>query len=483
VTNIYENKWLLAWHHYCYPGRPQEEDGMNSSRSKAATTRSAPARIASLALVLLACSSAARAGLAPAGLSQDSDAAVLEASLGEKAAPSDLVAVAYRSNPMIRAARAEWRGTVEKYRVDTGWPDPELMVEGMYPADTLGETAKPMDWNVGLTQAIPLWGRQGSAGEVSSAAAKIARLKLDAALRDVVLQVRRSAAELRYLDEAVLIVQGQQALLGKLTEGGAAAYAADRASLYEVMKARAQSGQLDYDALLLDESARTEKARLNALLDRPPDAPLGPIAAAPARPVVYDIREIDALVEANGEDVRIARAELERSEAMAKLTKYETLPGFKLGVSYGQLNEVNQVGVQATVMLPLRLGKSAGLLGAAAADSDKMRAMYAAAVNDARTAVRDIAFRLKNAERLATLYRDDLIPQAERAVETAQIRLAQGLGGLGDAAEAQSAWYGFRLAFARAEADRTVLLARLEALAGRSLTDRDDAAARPDVAK
>jgi outer membrane protein TolC len=384
---------------------------------------------------------------------------------------------------MIRAARAEWKGTVEKYRVDTSWSDPELMAEGMYAADTLGDTAKPMDWRVGLTQAIPLWGRQGSAGRLSSAEAKIARLRLDAALRDVILQIRQSAAELSYLDAAVQILQGQQALLGKLTQGGAAAYSADRASLYEVMKARAQSGQLDYDALLLEETARTEKARLNALLDRAADAPVGPVAAEAARPVVYDIREIDALVEANAEDVRIARAELERSEAMAKLAKYETLPGFKLGVTYGQLNEVNQVGVQATVMLPLRLGKNAGLLGAARADSDKMRAMYGAKLNDTRTAVRDAFFRLRNAERLVTLYRDDLVPQAERAVETAQARLSQGQGGLGDAAEAQSAWYSFRLALARAEADRTVLLARLEALAGRSLTERDGAAAPAEVSK
>jgi outer membrane protein TolC len=249
------------------------------------------------------------------------------------------------------------------------------------------------------------------------------------------------------------------------------------------MKAQAQSGQLDYDGLLIEESARTEKARLNALLDRAPDAPLGPVAAEAARPLAYDIGEIDALAEANAEDVRIARAELERSEAMAALTQYEALPGFAFEVSYGSLNEVNQVGAKATVMLPLWLGKNAGRIGASRADSDKMRAMYGAKVNDTRTAVRDAAFRLKNAERLASLYRDDLVPQAARAVETAQTRLSQGLGGLGDAAEAQSAWYNFRLALARAEADRSVLLARLEALAGRSLTERDAAAAPAEGSK
>jgi outer membrane protein TolC len=461
----------------------REEDGVMGGWRKTAATRCARARIASFALALLACSSAALAGSLPAGSPAGKDVAALEANLGRKAALGDLVAIAYHSNPMIRAARAEWSRVVEKYRVDTAWADPELMAEGMYPAETLGDTAEPMDWKFSLAQAIPLWGRQGTAGKVSAAEAKIARLKLDAAVRDVVLQVRQSAAELRYLEEAVEIVQGQYFLVRKLTAAGAGAYTADRASLYEVMKARAQSGQLEYDGLLIDESARTERARLNALLDRPPDAPLGPVAAEAARPLAYGIGEIDALVEANAEDVRIARAEVERSEAMAALTQYETLPGFAFEISYGNLNEVNQVGAKATVMLPLRLGKNAGRIGAAQADTEKMRAMYGAKVNDTRTAVRDIDFRLKNAERLASLYRDDLVPQAARAVETAQTRLSQGLGSLGDAAEAQSAWYNFRLALARAEADRSVLLARLEALAGRSLTERDGDAARPEGSK
>jgi len=439
--------------------------------------------ITGFALVLLACSSAVYAASPlPGPWPPEQNVTAIEASIGGKAALGDLVTIALRSNPMIRAARAEWRGVVEKYRVDTAWANPELMAEGMYPTETLGDTVKPMDWTVGLTQEIPLWGRQGTAGKLSSAEAKIARIKLDGAVRDVVIQIRQSAAELRYIESAVQIIHGQQALLGKLAAAGAAAYAADRASLYDVMKARAQAGQLDYDGLLLEESARTEKARLNALLDRPPDAPVGPIDAAPAQPLAYAISEIDTLAAANAAEILIAGAEQARSEAMADLTQYETLPGFKLGVTYGTQLEVKQLGVQATVMLPLRFSKNAGRIEAARADIERTRALHGARVNDTRTAVRDLAFRLKNAERLAALYRDDLIPQAERAVETAQTRLAQGLGGLGDAAEAQSAWYAFRLAFARAEADRTVLLARLEALAGRSLTVRD-AAASQEVAK
>ncbi len=436
-----------------------------------------------LALVLFsavgAWSSAAVAGPSLPASPADGEVAVLEARIVQGAALTDLIALAHRSNPMIRAARADWRGVVEKYRVDTAWADPELMAEGMYQADMLGDSLKPMDWSIGLTQAIPLWGRQSSVGDVTRTEAKIAKLKLDAAVRDVTYEVRRSAQELRYLAEAKEIARVQQVLIANLTMAGAAAYAGERASLFDVMKARAQSGQVAYDALLLEESERTERARLNALLDRLPDAPIGPLAVGDTQGQAFAVAEIDALVEANFEDVRIARAEAERAEAMARLVRYETLPEVKLGLSYGSLNGVNQVGVQAGLMLPLRPGKNAGRIGAAQADTERMRAMYQSQLNGSRALVRDVAFRLRNAERLVTLYREDLVPQAERAVQMAQTRLDQGQGSLSDAAEARSAWYTFRLALARARADYETLLARLESLAGRSLTERDGQGAVP----
>jgi outer membrane protein TolC len=455
---------------------------MRNDRTDSAGSRArlaAQACAAWIACALLVGSSPARAGSNPSGAPADPDTAALEATVARGASVADLTALAYRSNPMIRAARADWQGVVERYRVETAWADPEIMVEGMYAADTFGSTATPMDYTLALTQTIPLLGRQEKAGDVSRSEAKIAKLRLDAAVRDAVLQVRQSAHELAYLAEARAAARAQQELVGRLTAAGAAAYAGDRASLFDVMKARAQSGQLDYDVQLLEEAERVERARLNALLDRPADAPLGPVAVEPARPLVYGLAEIDALAESNAEDLRIARAELERAEAMARLTRYETLPGLKLGVSYGRENEVNQVGLQATMMLPLHGGKNAGRTGAAQADIERTRAMVAAKLNDVRAAVHDAALRLRNAERLVALYRDDLVPQSQRALETAQTRVSQGQGSLGDAAEAQSSWYAFRVAQARAAADRGTLLARLEALAGRRLTDRDAVPAAP----
>lgn len=407
-----------------------------------------------------------------AGAAQGSRVEVLEAKIVQGPTLGDLTEYAYLANPMVEAARQEWRAAVEKFRVDTAYENPEIMLEGMYMEETFGDRVRPDDWKVTVTEPLPLLGRLGTAGAVTHADAQIARLKLDATVRDVGVQIRESYEELLYLAEATRVADANKDLLDQLRKVGETAYAGNRAALVDVMKAQAQSGQLQYDALLLKESERTEITRLNSLLNRAPDAPLGPLADEPVRPVVYAVDELYPLAEANLEEIRIARASVEKAQAMLSLTRYENLPEVRLGLSYGEQNLARQIGVQATFMLPVWPGKNSGRLGAARADVEKMRAMRVSQVNEGHVMVRDTWFRLQNSERLVRLYRDDLIPQAAKAVETGETWYKQGQGSFSDYVEAQSAWYNFQLALARAKADYGKFLARLEKLTGRSLTER-----------
>ncbi len=396
----------------------------------------------------------------------------LEKQIAGQPTLSDLVAYAYLASPMIKAARAEWRAAVEKYRIDTAFDDPELMLEGMYVPEMYSDPFNPDDWEVTLTQPLPLPGRLAKAGVVASVEAGIARLRLDSTVRDATLRLRESYHELLYLREAKRLAVANRDLLDQLRKVGETAVS-NRATLVDIMKAQAQSGQLQYDALLLQESGLTEQTRINSILDRAPDAPIGNLADDPVRPVVYSLQEIYSLAELNLEEIRMARASVSKAEGMVDLTRYENLPQFKLGVAFGEVNQTQQVKVQAGFSLPLWFDKRAGRLGTAQAEVEKMRALRSVQINETRAAIRDTYFRLQNSDRLITLYRDDLIPQANRAMQTAETWFKTGQGSFSDSVETASAWYNFYLALARAKADYGKFLARLESLAGRSLTERD----------
>ena len=398
----------------------------------------------------------------------------LEKRIAEHPALPDLVAYAYRASPTIQAARASWRAKVERYRVETSFEDPQVMLEGMYMVDTSGNrTTSPDDWKATLTQPLPLPGQLAKAGVVAESEAGIAHLGLDSAVRDTTLRIRESFQELLYLQEARRLAAANQDLLQQLRKvAETASSATNRVALVDIMKAQAQVGQVGYDLLLLQESERTEQARLNSILNRVPDAPIGALAEEPLRAVVYTLQEIYPLAEKNLEEIRIAQASVDKADAMVDLTRYQTLPKFALGVSYGDINMRQQVGVQAGLSLPLWLGKNAGRMGEARAEAEKMRAQRSVQVNETRVGIRDVYFRLQNSERLVRLYRDDLVPQANRAMQKADTWFKEGQGSFSDYSETAAAWYNFQLALARAKADYGKFLARLESLAGQTLTNR-----------
>ncbi len=82
-----------------------------------------------------------------------------------------------------------------------------------------------------------------------------------------------------------------------------------------------------------------------------------------------------------------------------------------------------------------------------------------------------VAKEARNAERIVTLYETDLVPQAARSIEIAEVWYREGESSFTDFIETQSVWYNFQLALARAKADYGINLARLERLAGKRLND------------
>ena len=391
----------------------------------------------------------------------------------------DLMAYAYEASPMIKAGRAAWQATLERYRVDIAYPDPMLLVT--YWPQSMADDLDVQKYEVMLSQTLPFPGKLSAAGEATKAEAAVNRLDLDRTVREVMTAIRESFHELSYIREALRIAENNQALLEQIRTISETAYAGNRSALIDVMKAQSQSAQSGYDELLLEELEHTETTRLNSLLNRDRDAAMGPLVNESQQPMVFSLDDIFALAEKNREEIRMAGEEVRKAEAEARVARFETLPEFTFGLLYEEALEQDMertvrdesYGVQFGMTLPFRLEKNSGRTGAAKARVEKAKALAANTVNETRSLVRENYFRLQNAERLVSLYRDKLVPEAAKSVETANVWNRQGQGSITDYLETQSVWYNFQLALARARADYGKYLARLEGLAGQSLTVRD----------
>jgi outer membrane protein TolC len=88
------------------------------------------------------------------------------------------------------------------------------------------------------------------------------------------------------------------------------------------------------------------------------------------------------------------------------------------------------------------------------------------AINRVRAEVRTLHASLEKTRGIIALYEEQLLPQARTAVDAAETWFLAKQPNFSDFVEAQSLWYQFQLALARARADYGKELARMERLVG-----------------
>ena len=163
------------------------------------------------------------------------------------------------------------------------------------------------------------------------------------------------------------------------------------------------------------------------------------------------------------------------------LAHFENLPEFKVGLFYAGIGEPDvamppkdagrdAIGIQAGFSIPLWFGKNTSRVEKAMAEKSQAWAEKVVRVNSVRTRIRTLYFKARNAQRIVSLYETNLIPQAGRSLEIAEVWYRNGESSFTDFIETQSVWYNFQLALARAKADYGINLARLERMAGKHLT-------------
>ena len=404
---------------------------------------------------------------------------------GERLTLSQALNWAVRHNPRIKGLSAKWDAMIERYRIQTGLPDPTVNLTWFpSPIETrLG----PQDYNITLSQGIPFPGKLRKKGAIVEKESLLARLKLDREIKDIRTRVVKSYAELGYIRSARQIAHENMAIIDAMAVQAEQTYARDRGVLMDLMRARSQKGQLQYDLILLEEIETSQEADLNALMNRPVNAPVGCLSSLAVLPLAFSHDEIFAKALENNDSINISRALVEKADAGVDLANTVGLPDFKLGLFYAGIGEPENniadagkdaVGIRFGMTLPLWSGKNSGRKMAALHEKKAAQAERIEMENRIKARISNTLFKLENASRLITLYREDLLPQAMAGMDAGELWFRENKGAFTDFLEAQGVVHNFQLALARARADYIKTLADLENLAGISLVAKEVADAK-----
>ena len=380
---------------------------------------------------------------------------------------ADVLAEAARVNPGLQAARSAWEAAAQVPAQAAALPDPE--VEEMHVVRDRSMPGDPMMDQFSVSQTLPFWGKRALRGQAASLDAEMAEQAYRAKAWEVRSEAVKAYEEIFYLDRTVQILGEQESVLRRVARVAEQKYAVGREPQASVFRAQVELARLGTDLLTAREEAVSARARLNALLDRPPLAPLGTPQAGRVPAGRWDGEALAQAALAGRPELLALRALAGRRDAERRLALRRYFPDFMVG--YAQTGDASDSlpydgrasqSLRLGVSLPVWLGKTRAAARESRSARDAARLSLADLVNETRWRVADLSVRCETAARLDALYGDTVLPQARAALDAAQGAYEAGETGFQDLLDAQRQLLRSELEQARHRADFRIARAELE---------------------
>ncbi len=313
-----------------------------STESGAIPPAGVPAEIATIgepsAATPAAPAEAPDARMLSAGLEEDAAAAsgqtpVTEEVLEEPTSLDIVTRYALEHSPAVRTAYFAWKAASERIVQQRAYENPMVT----YSPDT-GNTSETragaLGHGVAISQAIPFPGKLTVRGRIADQEAQAARERLAAVIQEISRQVRARYADYYLAYRSLDINADTTELVRQFAAIADALYRVGTAAQQDVILAQEQLSRLAAERVIFDGDRATALGSLNALLDRPPRAPVG-------SPQGLHTDEIPAVLESLVEIANSARPELkeqdhfiEASEESLTFARMGYLPDFRIGAQY-----------------------------------------------------------------------------------------------------------------------------------------------------
>ncbi len=393
----------------------------------------------------------------------------------------DYVKEALEKNPAVRETLARYQAALERVPQVTTLPDPVF---------SFGQAIRSVETRVGpqlntfvLSQAFPWFGKLDLRGKVATQEALAMYQGYRATQREVIVQVKRAFYDLAYADRAMAITREEQSLLDHYEALAQTRYATGQGLQQAVIKIQSEITRVMNRLDLLGQQRTSLEARLNTLMDRPPQDPL-PTTEPLATPQLNLAPDLDSLYELgdeNRQELKAAEERIQKSERAIDLAKTSYWPDFFVGVGLMNIgdradpagvmspppdNGKNALSVSAGINIPIWREKYDAGVREAAEGLLAERSGYANLRNEMEFSIRDQAVRIETFQEQIRLFGDVLIPQAEETLRATEAAYETGELGVLDLLDGERVLLGVRVVEARYESDLLNALANLERALG-----------------
>jgi len=389
-----------------------------------------------------------------------------------------LLAIARAQSPELSAMRLEADAAAQRVQPAGALPDPVLRVELM-DVNNYGSERSPslLPWKVGetkytLMQMLPGWGKRELRREQADAQAREAEARAAASWTELAMRVKSSYAELARAAGSAALTRELLALGARLEQAAQLRYAQGLAGQQDALRAQLEQTAMRGELLMQEAEQRQLLARLNGLLARPAATPLADPPTLPPLPVLStaDAAGLAERARLNNPLLRAEQARLAAARKGQELVDRNRYPDLNVGISPSQMgSRITTWGLMLELNLPLQQSARRSQEREAAAMAEAARARSEALTNQLLGELAGRLAALEAARQSEQLIAQQMLPQANLALQSALAGYESGKAEFAMLLEAQGQIRRSRLALLKTQVEARMALAEIERLLGEEL--------------
>lgn len=367
------------------------------------------------------------------------------------------------NHPALAAAAARTNAAAAGIAAVRTWEDPMLKVGAMAAEEMM--RMEDGDFSYGVEQKLPLWGKP-------ALARRVARAELEVEIAGGEMQFQELRSELAKalfrtaLAERIVAVDEQDlAYVQTLADTMESNYAVGGVTRFDLLQIQSERAKRLEQLKTARAQLTHERLALNRFLNRDLNAGW-PALDLPsvAGPVLYNER-LPRFALQNEPKLRMMRGQIKQAEAMVAETRRMRLPEVSLGAesrNYSGNGEWRQAEFMVSFSLPFfNRAKYRADIRRGEAKLQTVEAETADYTLAVREEVHDLTVKIDAARREAVLYRDEIIPRSEAALESARAAWEAGRGMFRDVLDARRMLLDARLMSARAVTEQYQMMSEL----------------------
>lgn len=332
-------------------------------------------------------------------------------------------------------------------------PDP--MLSWSVAPNTIGDARFGTRQTWQFSQALPWPGKLGLAREAAAAAHQMQAHDLASLQLQIAEHTRQYFGQWYWVDQALAINAANQALLGELSAVATQRYASGQGTQQAVLQAELRQASLQRENLQLEQRKHSLQAAINALRDRPFDAPLAAPQPWSGPPPLPPLDVLVASAQRHQPALKALDAREQQSRQQLALAQRDSLPDLRLNLAHVGTMDPAEKRLQAGISLnlPLNFARRRHQVDAAEAQIQQARWAQRDVAAQLAAAVAQAYSQVQQSRQTIALYQSDLLPLAEQNLSAARADWRSGAGDFQAVIDAEQQLLATRLGIQRARVD------------------------------